>query len=599
MFRTWMNPEDLASLDRAIERTITHQLSSSFAQPRTRSTSYAHPAPEGHPTQSSSDVPAPLPSSLSGDNAPPHFFPYNHPSRMPAARKEPHTPAGGPHLATPHGQLDRTPRRGNMGKAAANVANKLSPHPARRDDGKAMDGRHPRSPHNGRSDVCSSRTHGAPRPQANRHHGSRRRRSSDSSADDEDGHRSIGSGARRPRTETDSVLVAAALGPSPVLSSSLGISCEIVQSLIPPSSLARCILAFDAKLIELLYCLSPTSEDRETKLRVIDDIRTTMQRAGMDIQIYGSLCTGLVIPASDVDCVLMRSGDEQIASAMSANLSCAMLTIASAATGSVPPKSLKGPLSTAVRIVAERMRKSQSFIHVTSIAHAKVPIVKCRHRRDDVKVDLSFEQSGCVSSNYLCELLCAPGNEMARPLIVLVKALVNNCGLDEPSMGGLGSFPISLLVLWYLQQCVRTRFSAELQRSIGALLAGFLKYYGTEFDFRRLGIDYVQQKTFTKPPADELYIVNPIRPETNCAKAATLFATRVMPLFQRASATFVGLLDANASPATMESQLLHYFAKATSDVRNWRDVSRRAAREPHLVQNMWDAETNMYVGGVL
>lgn len=486
-----------------------------------------------------------------------------------------------------------------MGKGAANMVNKFFSHPAGREGGKATDERYPRSLHNGQSDVYSSLTHGAPRPQADRHHGSRRRRSCDSSADGEDDHRGAGSGARRPRTATGSVLVAAASGPSPVFSPSLEVSTDVVQSLLPPSSLARCILAFDAKLIELLYCLSPTSEDRERMLRVIDDIRATMQRTGMDIQIYGSLCTGLVIPASDVDCVLMRSGDQQIASAMSENLSCAMLTIASAATGSVSQKSLKISLSTAVRVVAERMRKSQKFAHVTSIAHAKVPIVKCRHRHDDVKVDLSFEQSGCVSSNYLCELFCEPGNEMARPLIVLVKALVNNCGLDEPSMGGLGSFPISLLVLWYLQQCVRTRFSAELQRSIGALLAGFLKYYGTEFDFRRLGIDFVQQKTFNKPPADVLYIVNPIRPETNCAKAATLFATRVVPLFQRASATFVGLLDANASPATMESQLLHYFAKAASGVRKWRDVSRRAARELHLVQNVWDAETNMYVGGVL
>ncbi|GET89409.1 DNA polymerase sigma-like protein [Leishmania tarentolae] len=587
-----MDPAGLASLDRATERTITHRLSSSFAQPRTISISYTHPTSKRHSTHSLSDIRALLPSSLNDKKSPPYSFPCNHPSRALSSQKNTHTPVRETPLATSDGQFDGTRLCGNMSKRPAHVRNKLLPHPEGEDAGKETGGPHPERLHHGKSEAYSNLTHSGPPRLAGHQRNRRRRRSRDSRSHDEHDCRGSGSGGRHPRTVTASDL-------SHLLSPSLGVSSDIVQSLVPPSSFARCTFALDAKLVELLYCLSPTSEDRERKLRVVNDIRTTMQQAGIDVQIYGSLCTGVVIPTSDVDCVLMRSGDKNIARVMPEKLSCAMLTIASAVTGSVSQKSLKRPLSTAVRTVAERMRKSEKFAHVTSIAHAKVPIVKCRHRCDGVNVDLSFEQGGCVSSSYLCELFCEPGNEMARPLIVLVKALVNNAGLDEPSMGGLGSFPISVLVLWYLQQCVRARFSAELQRSIGALLAGFLKYYGTEFDFRRLGIHYVQKKTFPKAPADDLYVMNPIRPGTNCAKAATLFAKRVVPLFQQASAAFESLLDANASPVVMESQLLRYFAKAAPGVQNWRDVSRRAAREPHLHQNIWDAETNMYVGGVL
>ncbi|CAJ1013933.1 putative Cid1 family poly A polymerase [Leishmania utingensis] len=519
---------------------------------------------------------------------------------MPAALKKPHTSARGSRSATPHGRHARTHHHEKIEKESANTTKKPSPHTTSRGIERVTGGHHSQLAHDQQSEEeHSSRTHSTPLSQARSHHGRRRRRDSDCRVDDEDGDCSSLPDARHPRTETSPVLVAVASNPFHVLASLPRFSSEVFKSLLPPSSVATCILALDAKLIELLYCLSPTSEERQTKLRVIDDVRTTIQQSGMDIEIYGSLYTGLTIPASDVDCVLMRSGNEQIASAMREDLLCAMSSIASAATGLASQRQVRGSLSVALRTVADRMRRSQKFTHITWIGHARVPIVKCRHRRDDVKVDMSFEKGGCVSSNYLCNLFCNPGNEMARPLIVLVKALVNNCGLDDPSIGGLGSFPISLLVLWYLQHCVRSRFSVELQRSIGVLLTGFLKYYGTEFDFRHLGIDYVQQKTFTKPPADDLYIVNPIHPATNCAKAATLFATRVVPLFQQASAAFRGLLDAKAPPTKMESLLLHYFAKAALNVSSWREVSRRAAREPHLQQNMWDAETNMYVGGVL
>ncbi|KAG5499489.1 hypothetical protein JIQ42_04962 [Leishmania sp. Namibia] len=588
-----MKPAPWASLDQAVERTITHQPSSVSSLSRTVSAPLSRMSSERLPTRSSSGVSAPPPSSSNKDK-PPQTFLYSYTSSVRVVPTPPRSSARGVHAATPRGDRVHTRHRGNGEKGAANAARKSSSHATGRGAENAPHGRHLQSPHHGQTVTRSSRSCNAPRTHADGHPGSRRRRDSCSSSDEESRR-----GSRRAISENSAPLAAGATGPSLVSSSPPRYAPEVVKSLLPPSSVATCVLPLDAKLIELLYCLSPASEDRETKLRVIDDIRTTMQRVGLDIQIYGSLCTGLMIPASDVDCVLMRSGNEQIASAMADALTWAMSSIASATSGAASQRSLKGPLSTAIRTVANRMRRSHNFTHITSIAHAKVPIVKCWHRRGSVRVDLSFEHSGCASSNFLCKLFCEPGNEMARPLIVLVKALVNNFGLDDPSIGGLGSFPISLLVLWYMQQCVRTRFSAELQRSIGVLFVGFLKYYAHEFDFRHNGIDYVQRKTFTKAPADDLYIVNPMRPGTNCAKAATLFATRVVPLFQNASAAFVGFLGTHASPTAMESPLLHYFSKAASNVQSWRDVSRRAAREPHLEQNLWDSETNMYVGGVL
>lgn len=380
---------------------------------------------------------------------------------------------------------------------------------------------------------------------------------------------------------------------------SYALSPDQARGLLPRTSVATCVLAFDARLIELLYCLAPTADEQADRVGVIKDVGSALRRTGIDVQIYGSLCTGLVIPASDVDCVLTRSADPHVASSMSETMNSAMNDITSSSNGGASPRSVKAALSTAVRTVADRMRRNSQFSNVTCIAHARVPIVKCRHRSAAVQVDLSFEKDGCVSSNYLCELFCEPGNEMARPLIVLIKALVRHAALDDPSIGGLGSFPISLMVLWFLRQCVRPRFAVELQHSISVLLVGFLKYYGTEFDFQHCGIDYVQQRTFPKAPANDLFIVNPIHPGTNCAKAAFQFSGRVVPLFKSAADAFAGLLSADAPLPVLEAQLLHYFSRAAPSVNDWRDVVRRALAATHDPQNMWDTETNMYVGGVV
>ncbi|KPI85051.1 DNA polymerase sigma-like protein [Leptomonas seymouri] len=499
---------------------------------------------------------------------------------------------------------------GGVGVRSVAGAEGASSYPSQRHPGKQpVHHHHQSSRHEPQKHTHALRRTSSPpvlqRDGSNGNHSgtSRRRRRHDRVEEDSDSDSGDPHGPVRYRTRTETASAnddgASVMAPSSPSSSPLFTSSDAVQSLLPATSAAKIVFPLDAKLIELLYALSPTSDERDGKLRVIEEVREALKRTGLDIQIYGSLCTGLVIPASDVDCVMMRSSDPQVAAAMSASLNNALLNMASAATSSLPQRAARAALATGIRTSADRMRRHPSFTSVTCIVHAKVPIVKCRHRAENVKVDLSFEKDGCVSSNYLCELFCEPGNELARPLIVIVKALVNHCGLDDPSVGGLGSFPVSMLVLWYLKHCVPARYTPELRHSIAALLVGLLQYYGTEFDFKRQGIDYVQNKTFAKAPANDLFIVNPIRPGTNCARAATLFATRVVPQFQKAAEALSPLLDMKASPTAMEQQLLQFFVKSLRSARDWRSVSREAVRSSHLPQNMWDQATNLYMGGVL
>lgn len=363
--------------------------------------------------------------------------------------------------------------------------------------------------------------------------------------------------------------------------------------------------------MELLQHLTPTAEERRRRLRVVGDVRRTLRRVGLHAVIYGSLCTGLIIPTSDIDLVMMPIGEtERGASGDSRYHNHG------GGGGAIPPalqrtlqamrfkdtldsKERKLCFASGVRAVANAIRSSGLFRNVLTIAHAKVPIVKCTHRDEDIHIDLSFEKDGCTTSRFLCDEFRRPGNELARALTILVKALIADWGLDDPSKGGLGSFPTALLVLFYLQVVVAAKYPDELRGSIGVVLSGFLKYYGKEFDFRRNGIDYVRRTLFDKPPNLELFVVNPVKPGTNCAKAATLFPSLVVRRFNEASDSFCELLDPHTTTAATEKLLQRFFRHTVPDCVDWRRVRQGAQRTPRVAQHLWDAETSMYVGGVM
>lgn len=356
------------------------------------------------------------------------------------------------------------------------------------------------------------------------------------------------------------------------------------------------MLAFERCLCDLVRLLTPSPSQIEDKMHVLKDVRVALSSIGFTADIYGSLCTGLLTPSSDMDCVVVPSPTAALhGNAQAVRQVMAPVLDSSAALGQQERKSR---LAAGIRAVANAMRRSRDFNDVRAIVHARVPIVKCRHRAEGLGVDLSFEQDGCRSSFFLCNEFRKDENVLARSLIVLVKSLVSNEGLDDPSVGGLGSFPISLMVLWYIKSEVVKHYRENLRNNLAVVLVGVLKYYGDDLDFRRVGIDYVRAVTFQKPMSNELLIMNPIKAGSNCAAAASLFASRVVPLFSDAAAAFGELLTPSASMSRAEASLDRFYHNMMSRCD---DYGRRGGREGHQQQqqHIWDKQTNVYVGGVL
>ncbi|CAD2215879.1 DNA polymerase sigma subunit [Angomonas deanei] len=315
----------------------------------------------------------------------------------------------------------------------------------------------------------------------------------------------------------------------------------------------------------------------------------------LTVEVYGSLRTGLLVPTSDIDCVMKIEDKSKVAYILQRVAYCC-----GKYKGVQTARESKQAFAGGVRFIGNVLRGSGVFRQVTCIAHAKVPIVKCVHRGDSIKVDLSFEEDGCESSDFLCAQFQKEKFRLARGLIILVKSLLANFSLDDPSVGGLGSFPTSILVLYYLRAVVHEHYPVELRDNMAVIFVGFLKYYGNEqFDYRRECINFREGKTFTKAPSSDLYIENPVKPGTNCSRSATLYASKVVPKFSEAADDFSVLLEQDVKDRQVESVLEEYFGRCIPQVSHWDQVERRAENKPLVPQHQWDPKTNVYIGGVL
>ncbi|RNF27274.1 DNA polymerase sigma-like protein [Trypanosoma conorhini] len=330
---------------------------------------------------------------------------------------------------------------------------------------------------------------------------------------------------------------------------------------------------------------------------------------------FGSWRTGLSTPSSDMDFVAMQrssimppgSGSSAVCHKRGDKVTESQLLEPSLLdpvnTSSMSRRERSRRFSGALRLVGTHLRSSAAFCSVQGIPRAKVPIVKALHRGGK-RVDVSFLMDGVKSTQFLCEEFKKPQFSLARGIIILVKALVASWSLGDPSVGGLGSFPISIMVLWFLHAEAARRCPPEFRKSYAVCLVKFLKYYAREFDYRRTAIDYANKRLPGKEPTAELCIINPLNPGSNCAAAATLFGSRVVPKFDEAYTLFSRLVY-TLDDAAVDKALLDTFGGLIGHTRVQcaqllgLEKERQLHGEEAGPQHRWETATSLYAGDPL
>lgn len=149
----------------------------------------------------------------------------------------------------------------------------------------------------------------------------------------------------------------------------------------------------------------------------------------------------------------------------------------------VPKYSSKGSLAR----LGSQLRE-MGMTHVQVVGKAKVPIVKCIDVITGISVDISFENaSGMVANDTFQKWKRA---YPAMPILVLlIKHFLSMRGLNEPYVGGLGSFSVTCLVISLLQLLPSVRSGRiDPRLHLGVILLEFLELYGKNFNTELVGI---------------------------------------------------------------------------------------------------------------
>lgn len=158
------------------------------------------------------------------------------------------------------------------------------------------------------------------------------------------------------------------------------------------------------------------------------------------VKPYGSYVTGLAIPSSDFDVVIVLPAVHKRAIVET-------------------PGILEGRNAIKETWQASLARKLRGENWVRSkktkiIERTLIPVIKIT-TLDNLELDISFEteeHQGLMNIELVKEFLAEFGH--ARPLILVLKQFLHNSGLLTAYSGGLSSYGLFLMVIRYLQEQV-------------------------------------------------------------------------------------------------------------------------------------------------
>lgn len=247
------------------------------------------------------------------------------------------------------------------------------------------------------------------------------------------------------------------------------------------------------EIVEFCHLVEPTVAETEARQRVVDEVRNLSEDIFQkpQIHVFGSLATGLLLPTSDIDIMIVtaegKNGNSPSQTDDGSNTNIAEDDWIFAGS----------PLQRFSNAVRDVWSSELSYLQI--VENTKVPLVKFTLR--DISVDVCFNEdlkSGPGAANLMKKYL----HQLPplRPLTFVLKYFLATRGLNEPYSGGIGSYLLQLLIVSFLQQRqvqhVPSNSSSSL--NLGCLLLEFLELYGVGFNYFTTGISVRNSCYFPK-----------------------------------------------------------------------------------------------------
>ncbi|KAL1437409.1 hypothetical protein MTO96_001467 [Rhipicephalus appendiculatus] len=287
------------------------------------------------------------------------------------------------------------------------------------------------------------------------------------------------------------------------------------------------ILGLHDEIEDFYRYMQPTPAEHQMRLGVIQRIKDVI--LGLwpqaEVEIFGSFRTGLYLPTSDIDVVVLGKWE---------TLPMWTLEKALLSHGIAEPQSIK------------------------VLDKASVPIVKLTDAKTTVKVDISFNMNNGVKSACLIQSFKEKFPALPKLVLVLKQFLLQR-DLNEVFTGGISSYSLILMTVSFLQ--LHPRGGDAPSPNLGTLLLEFFDLYGKHFNYFVTGIRikdggaYIRKEEMQRDAGDSyrpsiLCIEDPLTPGNDIGRSS-YGALTVKKAFEYAYMVL--------------NQAVHSFHPATSD----------------------------------
>ena len=244
------------------------------------------------------------------------------------------------------------------------------------------------------------------------------------------------------------------------------------------------------------------------KKPVINDILKELQATvdevnpNYKVNLYGSYCTGLCLPWSDIDIVISHNpsyGEEYFLNKLY------------------------------MKLTKKNWVESHKFIE-----NANVPIIKLvSNDKFNFHIDISVENDKHFGLKTV-ELVKSymKTYPVLKPIILALKTLLANGNLNNPYTGGLSSYGLILMIVSYIQSKIENKkYNSESPTILGDTFINVLGYYGIVFNFNKFIIitypvnnDNIngndKELSYSLGSnSHELIIIDPLNKQNNVAKS--------------------------------------------------------------------------------
>ncbi|XP_026278438.1 terminal nucleotidyltransferase 4B isoform X2 [Frankliniella occidentalis] len=222
----------------------------------------------------------------------------------------------------------------------------------------------------------------------------------------------------------------------------------------------RGVIGLHQEIEDFHKYISPTSEEREVRNVVVLKMKKLIKELwpAAKLQVFGSFRTGLYLPTSDIDLVVIGKWNVQSQERL--------------------------PLRTLEQAIYQHNLAEPGSVKV--LDKASVPIVKFTDRLSEIRVDVSFNMSNGVKSAELIKKF-KQRYPVLYSLVLVLKQFLLQRDLNEVFTGGISSYSLILMTISFLQLHPR-QTALTPGANLGILLIEFLELYGKKFNYMKTAI---------------------------------------------------------------------------------------------------------------